>query len=305
MSNRWGNSGNSSWLYFGGLQNHCRWWLQSWNEKTLTPWKESYDQPRQHIEKQRHNFANKGLSWQSYGFPNSRVWIWELNHKAERWRTDAFELWCWRLESPSDSKEIQPVHPKGDQSWTFIGRIDVEAETPQYFGHLMWRPGSLEKTLMLRKIQGRRRGRQRMRWLDGITDAMDRSLRKLGISDGEEGLVCCKPWGCRVGHNWVTELNETHGLSQVAMEIFSHQICLPGRELVNRTWVLRMGLSGLLDIWPNQIMKLTFYPGALLSCVHLCDPMYDDPPDSCPWDSSAKKMEWVAISSSRGRFSWH
>ena len=83
------------------------------------------------------------------------------------------------LESPLDCKEIQPVHPKGDQSWVFIGRIDVEAETP-IFGHLMWRADSFEKTLMRGKIEGRRRrGQQRMRWLDGITDAMDLSLSRL------------------------------------------------------------------------------------------------------------------------------
>ena len=83
------------------------------------------------------------------------------------------------LESPLDCKEIQPVHPKGDQSWVFIGRTDAEAEL-QYFGHLMQRADSFEKTLMLGKIDRRwRRGQQRMRWLDGITDSRDMSLSKL------------------------------------------------------------------------------------------------------------------------------
>ena len=83
------------------------------------------------------------------------------------------------LESPLDYKEIQPVHPKGNQSWVFIGRTDVEAETP-IFGHLMWRDDSFVKTLMLRRIEGRRRrGWPRMSWLDGITDSMDMSLGRL------------------------------------------------------------------------------------------------------------------------------
>ena len=83
------------------------------------------------------------------------------------------------LESPLDCKEVQTVHPKGDQSWVFIGRNDAEAETP-ILGHLMRRADSLEKTLMLGKIEGRRRrGRERMRWLDGITDSIDMGLGKL------------------------------------------------------------------------------------------------------------------------------
>ena len=101
--------------------------------KTLAPWKKSYDQPRQHIKKQTHYFANKGPSSESFGFSSSHVQIWELDYK-ESW---ALKNWCFwtmvlekTLESPLNSKEIQPVHPKGSQSWIFIGRTDAEAETP-------------------------------------------------------------------------------------------------------------------------------------------------------------------------------
>ena len=100
--------------------------------KTLTPWKESYDQPRQHIKKQRHYFASKGPSSQGYGFCSSHVWMWELDYK-ESWVP---KNWCFwtvvlekTLESSLDCKEIQPVHTKGNQSWLFIGRPAVEAET--------------------------------------------------------------------------------------------------------------------------------------------------------------------------------
>ena len=100
--------------------------------------KKSYDQPRQHIKKQRHYFVNKCPSSQSHGFPSSHVLMWELDYK-ESW---ALKNWCFwtvvlekTLERPLDSKEIQPVHPKGNQSWIFIGRTDVEAETP-----ILWLP---------------------------------------------------------------------------------------------------------------------------------------------------------------------
>ena len=105
---------------------------------SCSPWKESYDQPRQHSKKQRHYFANKGPSSQGYGFSSSHLWMWELDHK-ESW---VLQNWCFLIcgvgedsESPLDCKEIQLVHPKGDQSWVFIGSTDVEAETP-----ILWPP---------------------------------------------------------------------------------------------------------------------------------------------------------------------
>ena len=112
----------------------------------LAPWKKSYDHPRQHIKKQRHYFANKGLSSQGYGFSSGHVWMWELDCE-ETW---VLKNWCFwtvvlekTLEGPLECKEIQQVHPKGDQSWVFIGRTDAEAETP-VLSHLMRRADSLE-----------------------------------------------------------------------------------------------------------------------------------------------------------------
>ena len=155
----------------------------------LTSWKNSYDQPAQHIKKQRHYFASKGLSSQSkdlssqsYGFSSSHVWMWELDYKEiECQRIDAFEVWCWRrlLRIPwtarrsnqSILKEISPEYS--------LEALMLKLK-PQYFGHLMRRTDSLEKTLILGKIEGRRRrGWQRMRWLDGITNSMDMNLIKL------------------------------------------------------------------------------------------------------------------------------
>ena len=134
----------------------------------FAPWKKSYDQPRQHIKKQRQYFANKGPSSQSCGFSSSHVWMWELDYE-ESWGMKNWWFWIVVLEktfeSPLDCKEIQPVNPKENWSWIFIGRTDAEAETPILWlsdakKWLIWKV-----THFLGKIEGRRRsGRQRMRW---------------------------------------------------------------------------------------------------------------------------------------------
>ena len=145
--------------------------------------KKSYDKPRQSfLKKQRYHFVDKGPYRQSSGFSSSHVWMWEVCHK-EGWMAKNWCFWAVvlekTLESPLDGKEIQPVHPKGNQPWIFIGRTDAEAEAP-----LLLPPDErtdpLAKILMLGKTEGRRRrGWQRMRWLDGITDLMEMSLSKL------------------------------------------------------------------------------------------------------------------------------
>ena len=189
--------------------------LSDWTELNWTPWKESYDQPRQHIKKERHYLANKSPSSQGYGFSNSHIWMSELNYKKS-W---ALKNWCFwtvelekTLESALDCKEIQPVHPKGDQSWVFIGRTDVEAETP-----ILWLPD--EKNWLTRKDPDA--GKEWRREEKGMTeDEMVGWHHQLdghgfgwtpGVGDGQGGLVCCSSWGGKESNmterlNW-TELN--------------------------------------------------------------------------------------------------
>ena len=183
----------------------------------LTPWKESYDQPRQHIKKQRHYFANKVPSSQGYGFSSGHVCMfksWTIK-KAECGRIDAFELWCWRrllrvlwTARRSNQSILKDISP-GCSLEGLMLKLKL-----QNFGHPMWRADSLEKILMLRKTEGRRkRGRQRMRWLDGITDAMASKLPTVWGSSGSwwwterPGVLQSKRLQ-KVGHNWTTEQQE-------------------------------------------------------------------------------------------------
>ena len=182
----------------------------------LTPWKKSYDQPRQHIEKQRYYFANKGPSNQDY-FSSSHVCMWEYTaciKQAERQRIDPLELWYWRrlLWVPwtarrSNQSLLKEISPECSLEGLML-KLKL-----QYFGHLMWRANSLEKTLMLGKIEGRRRGWQKMWWLDGIIDSMDIGLGELWklVMDREAWRAVIH--GVTKSQTWLsdqTELNRTY-----------------------------------------------------------------------------------------------
>ena len=162
---------------------------------------------------QRHYFANKGLSCQGYGSSSGYVWMWELDCE-ESW---ALKNWCFwtvvlekTLESPLDCKEIQPVHSKGDQSWAFIGRTDVEAETP-ILGHLMWRADSSEKPRCWEKLRAGGKGDTRG-WDDWMASLIQWTWVWINSGSwwwtGRPGML--RFMGSqRFRHDWVTELNWT------------------------------------------------------------------------------------------------
>ena len=205
MANRRGNNGNrdlSSKITADGDCSH--------EIKTFDPWKKSYDQPRQHIKKQRRYFTDKGLSSQSYVFSSSHVWMWELDNK-EIWMLNNWCFWTVvlekTLESPLGCKEIKPVHPQRNQSWIFIGRTDAEAEAL-----ILWPPDA-KNWLIGKDPDAGKDWRQKEK---GMTeDEMVGWHQQLdghefeqapGVGDGQGGLACCSVWG----HNqtWLNDWTE-------------------------------------------------------------------------------------------------
>ena len=241
MKNRWGNNGNSGRLCFGGLQNYCRWWLQPWQKKKkmLAPWKKSYDQPRQHIKKQRHYFANKVHLVKVLGFP-----VVMMDMRVGLYKSWVLNWYFWAvvlektLESPLDCKEIQPVNPKRNQSWIFIERTDAEAEAPTLWPPEVknWLIGKdpdagkdwvqEEKEMTEDKMVG---------WhhqLDG-----HESEQALGGGDGQGSLACCSPWGRK---ELGTKLNNNKMVLSFCAYIFS---CPLDKCLKFNCWVI-----GLLHV---------------------------------------------------------
>ena len=208
MANRWGNIGNSDKLCFLVFPNHCGWWLHPWNEKTFAPYNKSCDKPRQHVKKQRHYFAYKGPSSQSYSFPvcmDVRVGCKESGEPKN---------WCFwtvvlekTLESSLDCKQIKLVSPT--QSWTFVGRTDAEAEAS-----ILWPPDS--KSWLIGKDPDA--GKDWKQEEKGMTED-----EMVGWHHQLNGWVWERSWWWteksgvlqsiglqRVRHDWVTELKTQH-----------------------------------------------------------------------------------------------
>ena len=178
----------------------------------LAPWKKSSDQPRQHMTNRDITLPSSHLKVHLVKAMVFPIVMYECESwtikKAECQRIDSFELWCWRrLLSPLDCKEIQSVHPKGNQYWIFIGRTDAEAETP-----ILWPPD--EKNWLMGKEpdtgkdwRQEENGKERIRLLGGITDLMDMSLSKLQELVIDREAWCDVIHAVTVGHDWATELN--------------------------------------------------------------------------------------------------
>ena len=199
----------------------------------VAPWKKSYDKSKQHIIKQRHNFANKGPSSQSYGFSSSHVWMWELDHK-EGWAMKIWYFWTVvlkkMLESSLDCKKIKPVNSKGNQPWIFIGSIDIEVETP-----ILWAPDGKSQLIGKDPDAGKdwRREEKGMtedemlgwhHWLNGPEFVQT-------PGDGGQGSpMCCSPWGHKESDktewlNWTEQLLY-NGVSVSAVQQNESALCI-------------------------------------------------------------------------------
>ena len=217
------------------------------------PWKKSYDIPRQHIKKQRHHFADKDQSSQSYDFSSSHVWMWVLDYK-ESWM---LKNWCFwtvvlekTLESPLDCKETKPISPQGNQSWVSIGRTDAEDETPN-----LWSPDVKNWLIGKDPDAGRDWGHEEKGTTEdemaGCHHQLDghEFVQASGDGDGQGSLACCSSWGLKESDtterlNWIDWIDYEHSCARLlgTHALFFSRVCIRVELLDERVYLT----SGIL-----------------------------------------------------------